>query len=76
MFASERADHQLFKTPKNFEIGSLLQILGEFEYENTYFFGDRCKKNGNDYPLFSNKSIRGFEVTGPRHTGNLLKNFI
>ncbi len=54
-----------------------LEHLNLSEYENTYFFGDRCKKNGgNDYPLFSHSLIQGFEVTCPRHTFNIMQSFL
>jgi len=38
LFSSERADSQLFRTPKNFEIGALLQILGEIEIDDLFFY--------------------------------------
>jgi len=53
-----------------------LEHLNIGRYRNTYFFGDRCSKDGNDYPLFIQKNIRGFEVTGPRHLKNILETFL
>ena len=62
--------------PRGWDKSLALEHLNLSEYENTYFFGDRCGKDGNDYPLFSQKNICGFEVTGPRHTLNILKSFL
>ena len=42
LFSSERTDSQLFRIQKNFEIGALLQILGEIV--NGAFFFHMCTR--------------------------------
>jgi len=62
--------------PRGWDKSLALKHLNLSEYQNIYFFGDRCGKDGNDYPLFNHKSIRGFEVTGSAHTLKILKTFL
>ena len=62
--------------PKGWDKSLALEHLNLSEYLNTYFFGDKCGRDGNDYPLFSHSLIQGFEVTEPRHTLNILKTFL
>ena len=62
--------------PKGWDKSQVIEHLNMGRYRYTYFFGDRCGKDGNDYPLFIQKNIRGFEVTGPHHTLNILKTFL
>ena len=62
--------------PRGWGKSLALEHLNLNEYENTYFFGDRCGRDGNDHCLFINKSIRGFEVSCPRHTLSILKTFL
>lgn len=47
-------------------------ILKMKDYEKIYFFGDKCKEDGNDYPIYSYKGIEGYHVTNPEHTLSLL----
>ena len=62
--------------PRGWDKSLALEHLNLSEYLNTYFFGDRCGKDGNDYPLFSHSLIQGFEVTGPNHTLHVLETFL
>ena len=62
--------------PRGWDKSLALEHLNLSEYLNTYFFGDKCGKDGNDYVLFSQKNICGFEVTGPDHTLHILKTFL
>ena len=62
--------------PKKWDKSLCLKFLNLNQYRNIYFFGDRCDRDGNDYPLFSHSMIQGFEVTGSRHTLNILRTFI
>ena len=62
--------------PRGWGKSLALEHLNLNEYENTYFFGDRCGRDGNDHCLFINKSIRGFEVSCPHHTLSILKTFL
>ena len=62
--------------PRGWDKSLALKYLNLSEYENIYFFGDRCDLNGNDHCLFINKFIRGFEVNNPRHTFSILRTFL
>ncbi len=62
--------------PKGWDKSYVLQFINIDEYENIYFFGDRCTQNGNDFPLYSNKNIKGNHVESPEHTFTLLNNLI
>ncbi len=47
------------------------------DYDEIYFFGDRCSPIGNDYPLYSHPKIHGHHVKDPEHTYTILKsNFV
>lgn len=35
---------------------------------NIYFFGDKCDIDGNDYPLFSHRAVKGYSVLDYNHT--------
>lgn len=49
---------------------------GGAEYERIFFIGDRCTRNGNDYPLFSSERTIAYETSGPEHTLQLLHHSI
>ena len=51
-------------------------ILKIKDYQNIYFFGDRCEPYGNDYPLYSYPGIIGNSVHNPEETFEKLNKFI
>ena len=49
------------------------QVMRHFSGEQIYYFGDRCEPDGNDYPLYSHKSVHGISVKNYQETINKLK---
>ena len=47
--------------PKSWDKSYCLKFIPE-RFTEIYFFGDRCSPDGNDYPLYSNKSIKSYQV--------------
>ena len=45
-------------------------------YERIFFVGDRCNRNGNDYPLYASPRTIAFETNGPQRTMQLLRSQI
>lgn len=47
------------------------------KYTDITFFGDRCEEDGNDFPLYNNKNIKGYHIkNGPEETLNILKKLL
>ena len=51
--------------------------LRDFKEDNTiYFVGDRCKPGGNDYHIFVDPRVIGYETTGPSRTVEIIEEII
>lgn len=48
--------------PKGWDKSYCLKFIPK-RFTEIYFFGDRCSPDGNDYPLYSNNSIKSYQVT-------------
>lgn len=46
------------------------------EYDNVYFIGDRCEKDGNDYEIYSHKKVKGYKTLNPENTILIIKKII
>jgi len=63
--------------PIGWDKSYIMQFIEKENYDKIYFFGDRCTLLGNDYPLYSHKSIKGYSVKNPTDTYNkLVQHFI
>lgn len=45
------------------------------DQDNIHFFGDKCTPLGNDYPLYSNKLVKGHEVKNYHDTIQILNKY-
>ncbi|SBT85684.1 haloacid dehalogenase-like hydrolase, putative [Plasmodium malariae] len=45
-------------------------------FSEIYFFGDKTEKGGNDYELFNDKRVRGYSVTCPADTIQVIRTFL
>lgn len=45
-------------------------------YDEIYFVGDRCGKNGNDYEIYSHPKVNGYETTGVLDTLNIVNKIL
>ena len=45
-----------------------LNFIGEGEYDEIHFFGDKTYKGGNDYEIFSHSRVIGHTTTSPEDT--------
>jgi len=61
--------------PKGWDKTYVFKIINIEEYDEIFFFGDRCEPNGNDYPLYSHPKIKGYHVKDENHTLSLLESF-
>ena len=52
-----------------------IQVLDVFndKYNNIYYFGDKYKKNGNDYNIINSPNVKGFKIDNVSDTYNILK---
>ena len=50
----------------------LKHLKGE-NFKETYFFGDKTFKGGNDYEIFTHPEVKGYSVESPEDTIRLLK---
>ncbi len=46
--------------------------LRHFTGWDTWFVGDRCEKNGNDYEIFHHCGDQSYETTGPSQTAEII----
>jgi phosphomannomutase len=58
--------------PVEFGKSQVLNYL--MDYTNISYFGDKYTKDGNDYELITNISVKGYPVDSPLDTLNILKN--
>jgi len=60
--------------PKGWDKTYCLQFI-EDKYEEIYFYGDKTDTGGNDYELYNDSRVIGFNVNRYTDTIKLLKNF-
>ena len=58
--------------PKGWDKSFCLQFV-EKEYDEIHFFGDKCKKGGNDHEIYEDPRTLGHEVTCPQDTIKTLR---
>jgi phosphomannomutase len=54
--------------PKGWDKTFCLNYIGETEYEEIHFFGDKTFPGGNDYEIFTHPRVIGHTTTGPADT--------
>ena len=54
--------------PEGWDKTYCLKYLDKSDYDKIYFFGDKTYEGGNDYEIFSNERIIGFNTKNPEHT--------
>jgi phosphomannomutase len=54
--------------PEGWDKTYALNFIGESEYEEIHFFGDKTFVGGNDYEIFSHPRVKGHTVNGPEDT--------
>lgn len=54
--------------PKGWDKTYCLNFIGESEYEEIHFFGDKTFEGGNDWEIFCHPRVIGHTTTGPAHT--------
>lgn len=54
--------------PKGWDKTFCLNYIGESEYEEIHFFGDKTFPGGNDYEIFTHPRVIGHTTTGPADT--------
>ena len=45
-----------------------LRYIGEDEFDEIHFFGDKTFEGGNDYEMFIHPRVKGHTTTGPADT--------
>jgi len=54
--------------PKGWDKTFCLSFIGEDEFEEIHFFGDKTFPGGNDYEIFTHPRVIGHTVTSPEDT--------
>ena len=54
--------------PQGWDKTYCLRFIGDSEYDEIHFFGDKTFKGGNDFEIFSDPRVMGHTTTGPEDT--------
>ncbi len=54
--------------PQGWDKTFCLGYIGDEEYEEIHFFGDKTFEGGNDYEIFTHPRVNGHTTTGPDDT--------
>lgn len=54
--------------PEGWDKTYCLRHIGEDEFDEIHFFGDKTFPGGNDYEIFTHPRVRGHTTTGPHDT--------
>ncbi len=54
--------------PQGWDKTYCLRHIGEDEYDEIHFFGDKTFEGGNDYEIFVHPRVKGHTTTGPSDT--------
>ena len=54
--------------PEGWDKTYCLNFIGEGEYDEIHFFGDKTFEGGNDYEIFTHPRVIGHTVTSPSDT--------
>lgn len=63
--------------PKGWDKSFVLNKTSTFlDYDQIYFIGDSCEKNGNDYEIYSHPKVKGFKTSSPVETIEIINQII
>ena len=54
--------------PQGWDKTYCLKFIGDSEYEEIHFFGDKTFEGGNDYEIFTHPRVIGHTTTSPDDT--------
>jgi phosphomannomutase len=54
--------------PEGWDKTYCLKFIGDDEYEEIHFFGDKTFEGGNDFEIFSHPRVIGHTTTSPEDT--------
>lgn len=59
--------------PKEWNKAQIIPYIHSEKLYNIYFFGDKVLPDGNDYPLYIHRNVKGFGIIDPNDAFNKLK---
>ena len=59
--------------PKGWDKSQVIDMIPNIDNLELYFFGDKTEPEGNDYPIYSHPRVKGYSVTDPNNTIEIIE---